>query len=176
MSHHARRRFSAVLAAVAVSFLAVTATTPAQAAAVTSPVPTVSVTVATDGEEIAAELSRNIEAVSAQGLAVGRSAVVLRTDRATLTLTRSFSGEYVLSAAPARTLSSASGVRVDAFCHAAAMAAVYTIGAAVFAGVALIPGGMVVAGVAISSSAAGAIAAALTAGAGVSALVSLYIC
>ncbi|MEU5424016.1 hypothetical protein AB0H73_00170 [Streptomyces olivoreticuli] len=61
------------------------------------------------------------------------------------------------------------------FCHAAAMAAVYGIGAAAFAAAAL-AGGIEVMGIAISANAARAMSTALSAGSGVSALVSQYIC
>ncbi|MFC5723478.1 hypothetical protein ACFP1Z_25260 [Streptomyces gamaensis] len=61
------------------------------------------------------------------------------------------------------------------FCHTAAMAAVYGIGAAAFAAAAAV-GGIEVIGIAISADAAQALSVALSAGSGVSALVSQYIC
>lgn len=61
------------------------------------------------------------------------------------------------------------------FCHAAAMAAVLTIGAAGFAFMAASGGGVVM-GIALGARAAGQIAAALSGGAGLEALVAVYIC
>ncbi|MFI5803663.1 hypothetical protein [Streptomyces sp. NPDC051561] len=62
-----------------------------------------------------------------------------------------------------------------AFCHAAAMAAVYAIGSAALAAAAL-AGGITIVGIAISAQAAGALSTALAVGSGVSALVSQYVC
>lgn len=101
-------------------------------------------------------------------LKVGGSATVYQADGVKLVLTQPSEGRFVLQGNP--------GVmHPDGFCHAAAMAAVYTIGAAVFAAAALV-GGIEVFGVFLAADAAGAMSVALTAGAGLSALVAVYIC
>lgn len=61
-------------------------------------------------------------------------------------------------------------------CFQAARAAIYTIGAAAFAGVAATGGTILVAGVTIGPKIAAAIAAALTGGAGLEGLIAAYIC
>ena len=62
------------------------------------------------------------------------------------------------------------------FCHAAAMAAVYTFGAAILGGLAATGEGAVILGVALSSGELGALAAAVGGAGGLSALVAVYIC
>lgn len=105
-------------------------------------------------------------------LEVGESEVVHHTEGARLVLTQPSAGNYTLEA---QTTDDGNGMAPMGICHSAAMTAVYTIGAAAFAGAAFL-GGITVLGVAITAEAAGAMGIAMSAGAGVSGLVSLYIC
>ena len=136
---------------------------------------------------VAAQIVANVRSEQAAGFNRGDRATVYKDGAVTVDLVRTRTGAYQLvvdsGVAPvansaAHQLQATAGVGLVAnfnFCHAAAMAAVYTIGAAAFLAASLV-GGIVVFGVAISAEAAGAMSAALALGAGVSALVSLYIC
>ena len=121
-------------------------------------------------EAIVAEIVANVRSEQAAGFERGERATVYQEGAVALDLVRTQTGAYQLEVG-----SDSLPLQANSFCHAAAMAAVYTIGAAAFAAAALL-GGIVVFGVAISASAAGAFSAALAAGAGVSALVAVYIC
>ena len=132
--------------------------------------PVVALAVASQVDQaIVTTIVDNVRAAQLRGFSAGQSEVVYQAGSSTLSLAKSASGEYVLTG-DSKVVEPAFG-----FCHAAAMAAVYSIGAAAFLAASLI-GGIVVFGVAISASAAGALSAALAAGAGVSALVAVYIC
>jgi hypothetical protein len=104
---------------------------------------------------------------------VGHS-LKLRTEGGTISLTRTTDGT-VVTALPVAGVKSTNASSARGFCYYAARAAIYTIGAAVFAGLAATGGGIIL-GVAISARAAGAFAAALTGGAGLEALIATYFC
>lgn len=124
-------------------------------------------------------VTQNVRAVEAEGLSAGGSAVVCSSGAVTLTLTADEAGTYVLVSSMSSgrpTLGTSRGVTPQfGFCHAAAMAAVYTIGAALLAAAA-ISGGLTIAGVFLAPAALNALSVAMAAGAGVSALVAVYIC
>lgn len=111
---------------------------------------------------------RNIKSQKST-LGVCRSAVVYAKSGSQLILTQRSAGKFQIQVDQAASLAQR-GV-----CHAAAMAAVYAIGAAAFAAAALV-GGITVVGIAISAQAAQAVSSSLAAGSGVSALVAAYIC
>lgn len=142
--------------------------------ATAAPRPAVSATVAQPAaapvdQQLVNQLARDI--MAARGtLAAGESVTVYDNGDATLTLLKQTDGSLVLASGGSLAAAAAGG-----FCHSAAMAAVYTIGAAAFGAAALV-GGITVVGIAISAEAAGALSSALAAGASVSGLVSLYIC
>lgn len=134
----------------------------------------------TDDELVSGPDSDEVEALAAkmlraQGqLAVGESIVVDHA-HGSIQLTMTKTG---LAISPVGTVIGGVGgssFGTQGWCHSAAMAAVYTIGAAAFAAAALV-GGITVFGVFIPAYAASAMSIALSAGAGLSALVSLYIC
>ena len=122
-------------------------------------------------------ITQNVSAVEAKGLTVGENAVVYTQRTVTLSRTMPTPGAYMLvSSVRTGTLPTSTFARPQfSFCHAAAMAAVYTIGAAVIAAAAL-TGGLTIAGVFLAPAALNALSIALAAGAGVSALVAVYIC
>ncbi|WP_414168965.1 hypothetical protein ACMATS_23625 [Streptoverticillium reticulum] len=104
-------------------------------------------------------------------LAEGQSKVIYDNGQYALSLSKEAAGKTTLRAFQ----TGHTGNQPRGFCHMSAMAAVYGIGAAAFAAAAAV-GGIEVLGIAISADAAGALSTALSAGSGVSALVSQYIC
>lgn len=120
-------------------------------------------------QQLVNQLVRDITAARGT-LAAGESTTVYDNGDATLTLSKQADGSLVLAGGGSLVTAQSGG-----FCHSAAMAAVYGIGAAAF-GAAAALGGITVIGIAISAEAASALSTALTIGSGVSVLVSQYIC
>ena len=121
-------------------------------------------------EALAAEIRR-----AHSTLRVGQSRI-LRVDGGNVRLTMTEAGLALAPLGPPAHASNGSGgVTAMGFCHSAAMAAVYAIGSAVLAAVAL-SGGIVIMGVFVNPYAASAMSIALAGGSGLSALVSTYIC
>lgn len=122
-------------------------------------------------QDIAGELNK-----AKQELAAGESRRVVNEATATdITVTMSESGQLVVEPTEAADGQAGGTMAAADICHAAAMSAVYAIGAAVLAGLALTGGG-VVAGVFLGPAVLNAMSVALATGSGLSALVAVYIC
>lgn len=121
-------------------------------------------------EALVQQIVDGIKAARAS-LAAGESKVVYNNGAYGVSLAKDGAGKETL-----RVVQTSKDNQAPAgFCHSAAMAAVYGIGAAAFAAAAA-TGGIEVLGIMISANAARAMSTALSAGSGVSALVSQYIC
>ncbi|MGW5875162.1 hypothetical protein ACWFMI_01225 [Nocardiopsis terrae] len=159
-----RSTWLAVAMAITMAFVA---TTPAQAGGLAQ------------ADSLSAEQRQVRDAFvdSYQSASVGQSFDVTNADGRELTFVKTTEGVRVSKGtADSITDSSTTQTMAADFCLAAAQAAVYAIGAAVFAGVAASGGTIAVAGVVIGPSVAGMFSAALAGGGGLSALIAQYIC
>ncbi|GHC96188.1 hypothetical protein GCM10007079_48450 [Nocardiopsis terrae] len=155
-----RSTWLAVAMAITMAFVA---TTPAQAGGLAQ------------ADSLSAEQRQVRDAFvdSYQSTSVGQSFDVTNADGRELTFVKTTEGVRVSKDTAD---SSTTQTMAADFCLAAAQAAVYAIGAAVFAGVAASGGTIAVAGVVIGPSVAGMFSAALAGGGGLSALIAQYIC